>query len=116
MLKMLLLVACVEEGFIDSVDTSDTVDMSCVSDLSWENFGAPLMLSWCTGCHHSQLPDADRAGAPLHINLDTHADVQSFAALIEAAATGEDPTMPPVGGPPETDRALLAEWLRCGAL
>ena len=83
--------------------------------LSAENFGAPFLLTQCTGCHHSSLPASERAGAPLDINFDALADVRKHAPLIWARAADSNATMPPLGGPPQDERTRLGEWLACGA-
>jgi hypothetical protein len=90
------------------------------SVLTWENFGEPFMLTWCTGCHHSALPTAQRAGAPCSANFDTHAGVRERAPVIALRALdwmtleGVAP-MPPAALVPEDELALLREYLGCGA-
>jgi len=85
------------------------------STLSAENFGAPFLLTQCTGCHHSSLPASERAGAPLDINFDGLTDVRKHATRIWARAADSNATMPPLGGPPQDERTRLGEWLACGA-
>lgn len=89
----------------------------CAEDsaLTYDNFGDPFMRDWCTGCHSSDLPVGSRARAPLMVNLDSRADVLLWLERIDVRATGEAATMPPTAGPSEGEKALLAEWLRCGA-
>lgn len=82
--------------------------------LSWHSFGQGFMGKHCTGCHSSLLPDSHREGAPASVNFDTYADVVAQADRIAARALGDEPTMPPGGGPSAEEQALLAEWLRCG--
>jgi len=88
--------------------------------LTWDNFGQAFMLSWCTGCHNSQLPTAQRAGAPCGINFDSHAGTLPFAASIKVRAVdwqmyeGVKP-MPPAAIVPDEELALLQEWIDCGA-
>lgn len=41
------------------------------SILTAENFGAPFMLTHCTGCHHVSLKEGERAGAPLGVDFET---------------------------------------------
>ena len=88
--------------------------------LTWDNFGQAFMLSWCTGCHNSQLPTAQRAGAPCGINFDSHAGTLPFAASIKVRAVdwqmyeGVTP-MPPAAIVPDDELALLREWIDCGA-
>jgi len=83
--------------------------------LSAENFGAPFLLTQCTGCHHSSLPASERAGAPLDTNFDALADVRAHAPRIWARAADSNATMPPLGGPPQDERTRLGQWLACGA-
>lgn len=85
------------------------------SPLTAENFGGPFMLSHCTGCHHSSLPAAERAGAPAGIDFDKLGDVRKHAERIWARAADQNMTMPPLGGPPQDERTRLGEWLACGA-
>ena len=105
----------------ESGTTGDSGADACAdSVLTWENFGEPFMLSWCTGCHHSALPSAERACAPCVVNFDQHAGVHPFAAYIElrvldwAEHEGTKP-MPPAAIVPDDERALLREYLQCGA-
>lgn len=99
---------------------SSGADACADSVLTWENFGEPFMLSWCTGCHHSELPSAERACAPCFANFDEHAGVHPLAAYIElrvldwAEHEGTKP-MPPAAIIPDDERALLREYLQCGA-
>ncbi|HEU4405206.1 MAG TPA: hypothetical protein VFS43_07945 [Polyangiaceae bacterium] len=92
-----------------------TEDCPPESELTYENFGAPFLLSWCNGCHSSSLPEGSRQSAPLGIDFDGIDKVRAQSARILARTTGESPTMPPSGGPPEAERSKLAEWLACGA-
>lgn len=85
------------------------------SALSLEDFGAPFMLTYCTGCHHSALAADERAGAPLGLDFDTLAGVRAHADRIWARSGDQNDTMPPVGPPPADARARLGEWLACGA-
>lgn len=85
------------------------------SYLDYGNFGEPFALDWCRGCHSSSVPAGMRQKAPMGVNFDTHADVQQWKERILIRAGGNAPTMPPAGGPSADERALLAEWLACGA-
>jgi hypothetical protein len=85
------------------------------SFLTFENFGAIHLLNYCTGCHSSGLPADQRQGAPLEIVFDGIEDVRAHAPRIWARAGDHNATMPPVGAPSESERALLGEWLACGA-
>lgn len=100
--------------------TSTGAELCAENMLTWENFGAAFMLSWCTGCHNSQLPTDQRAGAPCSVNLDSHAGALPLAANIKLRAVdwqmyeGITP-MPPAAIVPEDELALLREWIDCGA-
>jgi hypothetical protein len=85
------------------------------SFLTFENFGAIHLLNYCTGCHASGLPADQRQGAPLTIVFDGIDDVRAHADRIWARAGDHNATMPPAGAAPESERALLGEWLACGA-
>jgi hypothetical protein len=85
------------------------------SVLTSENFGAAFMLTYCTGCHHSALPDGERAGAPVGVDFELLIKVRAQAERIWARAGDQNATMPPVGPPPADERARLGEWLACGA-
>jgi hypothetical protein len=84
------------------------------SSLDYQNFGGPFFLSWCTGCHNSALGEGERQDAPIHVNFDSLDEIRgNSAAILERAV--HQRLMPPAGGPSETHRELLGEWLRCGA-
>lgn len=85
------------------------------SYLDHQTFGEPFLLDWCSGCHSAALPPNMRQMAPADVNFDSPADVRQHAARIAARTTGPTPTMPPAGGPSDEERALLAEWISCGA-
>lgn len=85
------------------------------SDLTWENFGGPFVLTYCTGCHHSELPADVRQNAPYAINLETVELVRQNADRMWARAADQNATMPPAGAAADDERELLGEWLACGA-
>lgn len=85
------------------------------SALTWENFGDSFMRNWCTACHASALSGASRGGAPLGVDFDELDGVRAEAERIWARGADDNNTMPPAGVPPEAERALLGEWLACGA-
>ncbi len=85
------------------------------SFLTYENFGGPFMLSYCTGCHQSMLPADMRQGAPVEVNFDDIDDVRNQAERIWARGGDQNLSMPPVGPPDDEERALLGEWLACGS-
>jgi uncharacterized membrane protein len=87
----------------------------CVhSFLRYDNFGAPFMANWCRSCHSAALPDDMRQQAPVEINFDTLSEVRAWQLAIERS-TAQTASMPPAGGPSAAERAMLVEWLRCGA-
>ena len=84
------------------------------SALTYQTFGDPFVTNWCRGCHSVDLIPTMRQDAPLDINLDTLAEVRAQRMkILELAGTGDE--MPPSGGPSDEERALLREWLTCGA-
>ena len=85
------------------------------STLTYENFGQGFMLNLCTACHHSDLPEGMRQDAPVATNLDAVDDVRGLAERIWIRSGDQNLTMPPRGGPSDTERAELGEWLACGA-
>jgi hypothetical protein len=85
------------------------------SSLTYENFGAPFFLTWCEGCHSTKIPEGSRQNAPLTMNFNTLDDVRAHKDRIWARAADSNSTMPPAGGPSANDRAMLGEWLACGA-
>ena len=85
------------------------------SYLDYGDFGAPFMLDWCRGCHSAAIPTAMRQSAPTDVNFDTLDEVRTFKDRIAQRAASTTPTMPPAGGPGSDERALLAEWIACGA-
>ena len=111
------------EGSGDSGDPIDEgpwesfAERPCPPDsfLTYENFGWPHMLSFCTGCHSSMLPADMRQMAPIEVNFDSVEDVREQAERIWARSGDQHDTMPPVGAAAEDERYLLGEWLACGA-
>jgi uncharacterized membrane protein len=85
------------------------------SVLTYENFGAPFIANWCRGCHSSGLPGNMRQDAPPDSNFDTLAEIHTWSDGIVALAGSDSATMPPAGGPSGDERALLVEWMSCGA-
>jgi len=92
------------------------IDVACTSStLTYETFGQPFMLDWCTGCHSDALPPGQRQSAPVYLNFDTLDQVRAWSTQIQIRAGPTEPTMPPAGGPSVAEREMLAEWLHCGA-
>jgi uncharacterized membrane protein len=107
--------AGLETGTTDSVDTDTQItadECDAEPTVTWANFGQGFMLGYCQPCHASTAPD--RHGAPVDVVFDTEADCITRAERIAARASGDAPTMPPGGGVPQADRALLEIWLSCG--
>ena len=92
-------------------------DRPCPTDsaLTWENFGQPYVISWCTACHSSSLDEVHRAAAPPDVNFDDLDGVRAQAEQIWNRSGDQNNTMPPAGIAPALERAQLGEWLACGA-
>jgi len=102
--------------------------------LTWDNFGQKFMADYCTMCHASSIPRAQRNGAPLYHDFDTLRGVLQVADHIdEEAGSGpaaHNSAMPPnqcpsvPGGPlnrdcaepTEAERTNLAMWIACETL
>jgi len=82
--------------------------------LTWDNFGAGFLNENCDSCHSSTVTGAARHDAPEKVSFDTKEEVWSWADQILLMATGDDPEMPPEGGPSADDRMRLSWWLGCG--
>jgi hypothetical protein len=99
--------------------------------LTWDNFGQKFMTDYCTMCHSSALPHAQRNGAPLYHDYDSLRGVLLIPDHIDEDA-GSGPAahnthMPPgrcpstPGGaldrdcaePTDQERTNLAMWLAC---
>ena len=103
------------EGSGSNEPTPIDPDTCETSYLDYDNFGAPFVINWCRGCHSSEVPMNMRQKAPIDANFDTIEEVRMWGERIASRATGTAPNMPPAGGPTAEERALLAEWLTCGA-
>jgi uncharacterized membrane protein len=116
-LALAALAACgTDRPTMDGDDPPPPDPDACeTSYLSYSNFGEPFALDWCRGCHSSSVPQGMRQKAPMGVNFDTQDDVVRWKERIAIRAAGPMPTMPPAGGPPDAERALLVEWLDCGA-
>lgn len=87
-------------------------EMSCAqpSTLTYDNFGANFLSTYCNSCHAS-----GTAGAPRDIKFNSIDDVHSHRSRIFIRAAGPNVTMPPgPTDPPQAERDQLAEWLACG--
>jgi hypothetical protein len=89
------------------------------TSLTYDNFGAELLESYCTRCHSSGLSGTQRGGAPQSVNFDTLASAKKvgpFTIDKKAVVVGDDgPVMPPDGSKPSAEeRGQLGIWLACG--
>ena len=102
--------------------------------LTWDNFGQKFMADYCTWCHASTLPHAERNGAPLYHDFDTLRGVTQVADHIDQYAgsgpAAHNTAMPPSqcpsvpGGPLDRDcptpsdaeRTNLSMWLACDVI
>ncbi len=119
LLGLLLLGACKgepeEKDAPVDTDTGLTTSSSiCPTDLLWEREVKGFFDNWCTPCHSSAVVGDDRRGAPAGMDFDTLANVKAVSNRVLATATGDTITMPPAGGTPLDDRAMIAEWVQCG--
>ena len=85
------------------------------SILTYENFGRPFLLSWCTGCHSSELTNAQRGDSPEDLSFDDPNMFRPYLLEMYDVAADDNIEMPPVGGPGLDERRLFGEWLACGA-
>lgn len=84
------------------------------TELTYESFGRGFMERNCQGCHASFLEIRD--GAPPSSTFDDVESIRDQAERIYARSAGANDSMPPgPDDPPEEERAMLAEWLACGA-
>jgi len=84
------------------------------TELTYANFGAGFMNTYCQGCHGSQ--STDRAGAPGDFIFDTVTQIRLHRARIYVRAAGPNTSMPPGPvDPPRSERDQLAEWLACNS-
>lgn len=103
------------------VENEEPVSSDCPPEsvLTWNNFGEPFLLTWCTPCHSSHLSaDGDpnqRQDAPIGSNFDTYSKYMDWDAEVWSRAATDNESMPPAGGPSPEDRAMLAEWIACGS-
>ena len=82
--------------------------------MTYQSFGVEFLGSYCQTCHARAA--RDRHGAPPSFTFDSREDVRSHRERIYARAAGGNDSMPPgPDDPSHEERALLAEWLACGA-
>lgn len=96
---------------------SEIEDFSCPSggtSLTYSNFGAMFVDSYCQSCHGSTAHD--RKGAPGEFIFDTADQVARHKDRIFIRSAADNDSMPPgPDDPPPEERMKLAEWLACGA-
>lgn len=92
-------------------------DLDCPSgtNLTWDNFAEQYVRRYCSGCHAASLVDDERSGAPAEIVFDTHEDALSLRIEMIRYASANNAPMPPGIKVPDDERALIREWLKCGA-
>jgi len=89
------------------------------SAVSYNDFVADFMGTYCTECHSTSLKPSDRHGAPSDHNFDTRYDVLANAEHIDqrvgAGPDAINTSMPPSGWPTPSveEREKLSEWLAC---
>lgn len=105
-ITVLLCTACDESSPVEGCEDSPW---------TYANTGDPFLRTWCTPCHHSELPDDTRLDGTEDVNLDGFTNVATLLDRIEARALGDTPTMPPSGGPTDAELTQLTEWIQCGA-
>ncbi len=96
----LLLLAC-EAG-------SDSGVSDCV--VTWDGWADGFFTTYCQSCHAAQSPD--RHGAPEGSNMESEADIASWADRISVRVL-EEGTMPIGGGIPAAELVLLERYLEC---
>lgn len=111
-----LLLGCDAPAAADtSTPTAPTAGTDACTDapaVDWANFGQGFVLGYCQPCHATGAPD--RHGAPESVVFDAEADVVTWAERIRVRVLGDEGGMPPGGGVPPEDLALLEVWLDCG--
>jgi len=112
-------------------DTGTDSDTTAIDDGPWEtleerpcpegntidgqNFGIPFLLTHCNGCHGGAVTGDERQGAPPGVSFDNLGEVQMQLDRIWERSGDDNETMPPAGGPTPDERAMLGQWLACGA-
>jgi len=101
------LAACTSAAGTPTGITSQTISCPAASTLTYANFGQQFIADNCGSCH-------DTRQSPL---LTTQSEVQNASARIMNAAVYTEKM--PQGATAATmsvdERALLGEWLACGA-
>lgn len=101
-----------------SITAASCPDASVVS---YEVDIRPFMASYCTTCHATTVPAAQRHGAPTDHNFDSQLGILTEAEHVGMAAGAYgnvvNTEMPPQGYPAPSvqEREKLSEWLACTA-
>jgi hypothetical protein len=105
LLVLLPLVSCGP----DLTGSSSALCTDAGSPLTYDNFGASFLSSYCVSCHGGSRSSGG-------VSLATAADASRYATAIVSAA-GTRASMPPSGAaaPSAAERAELVQWLSCGA-
>ena len=123
LLALLFLSSCGASGGLSPKPARPAVkqaasDASCRNgtSLTYENFGEGFFLNYCVNCHASDIGVSERLGAPINVNFDTYDDIVTHRRdILKTAARSNNPQMPPSRHVSLNERALLSEWLQCGA-
>jgi hypothetical protein len=113
---LVFLFACSGDGGDSAPESDPTSTDRCTGApiVTWDNFGAGFLNENCDSCHASTVEGEARNDAPEAVHFDTKEEAWAWSAVILRMATGDDPAMPPEGGPSEDDRMRLFWWLGCG--
>lgn len=93
----------------------DELDCPAGTNLTWGNFAAQYTRRYCSGCHAGSLSGDDRQGAPDEVVLDSYQQALDWRVEMIRSASASNAPMPPGIKVPAGERALLREWLKCGA-
>jgi len=102
----------IDEGPWDSLDERPCPEGSGIDG---QNFGIPFLLTHCNGCHGGAVTGDERQGAPPGVSFDNMDEVWMQLDRIWERSGDDNETMPPAGGPTPDERAMLGQWLACGA-
>jgi hypothetical protein len=85
----------------------------CLDPPTYERFAAGFTTSWCAPCHAASLPEDQRQGAPVGVDLQTLDELRIWSERIRVRAI-DQADMPPGGGPSDEELQLLDRFLACG--
>ena len=99
------------------VEEAPVGEVVCPPDslATWDNTGAPFLLTWCTACHASSLTEDARQEAPAELDFDDLDRFLPYADRAGVRTVDDDAGMPPAGGPSQAERDAFGEWIACGA-